>query len=164
MARRFLGSKGTLGAQARVYRTPDGLEIDEAEDERISRKRLFWDEVLMVTLHRAGDAPFVVFALVGVGVLGFFSFAVGVVDRGAGILMSVLTWVPLLVYTVVRMIEGVPTVSVYGRRTVARLAFPLRKGRAREVFAEIGGAARRRQDAARVATARRTVPPPAPPV
>lgn len=161
MARRLLGSKGTLGSQARVFRTAEGLEIDEAEDDRISRKRMFWDDVLMVTLHRAGDVPFVVFAFVGVGVLGLFSFAVGVADLGAGIFSSVLTWVPLLAYTVVRMVVGVPTVSVYGRRTVARLVFPLRKERAREVFAEISGAARRRQDAARVAAARQTVPPPA---
>jgi hypothetical protein len=164
MSRRLLGSKGTLGTQALVYRTTDGLEIDESEDDRISRKRLFWDEVLMVTLHRAGDVPFIIFALIGVGFLGLFSFAAGAAELRIGILMSVLTWLPLLVYTVIRMIEGVPTVSVYGRRTVARLAFPLRKARAREVFTEISGAARRRQDAARVAAARRTAPPPAPQV
>lgn len=149
-----------MGGQTRVYRTPEGLEIDEAEDERIFRKRLFFDEVLMVTLHRAGDVPFVVFAVVGVGMLGLFSFVAGVIDVTAGILTSALTWVPLLVYTIVRLIQGVPTVSVYGRRTVARLTFPLRQARARAVYAEISGAARRRQDAARVATAKRTVPPP----
>jgi hypothetical protein len=163
MGRRLLGSKGSLGGQTRVYRTPDGLEIDEAEDDRIFRKRLFWDEVLMVTLHHARDLPFAVFALIGVGFLALISLGVGAAALAAGIVMSLLTWVPLLAYTVVRLVQGDATVSVYGRRTVARLSFPLRKGRAREVYAEISAAARRRQDAARLAAARRTASPSTPP-
>jgi hypothetical protein len=160
MGRRLLGSRGNLGGQTRVYRTQDGLEIDDAEDERIFRKRVFWDEVLMVTLHHGRDIPFVVFAVIGAGFLAMFSFLFGAaVTVAAGVVMSLITWVPLLLYTVVRVVQGVPTVSVYGRRTMARLTFPLRPGRAREVYAEISGAARRRQDAARTAAARRTPPP-----
>lgn len=162
MGRRLLGSRGSLGGQTRVYRTPDGLEIDEAEDEKIFRKRLFWDEVLMVTLHHARDILFVVFALIGVGFLALMSLLIGFAfaEAKAGVVLSMLTWLPLLVYTIVRMVQGVPTVSVYGRRTMARLTFPLRGGRAREVYAEISAAARRRQDAARAATAKRTASPP----
>jgi hypothetical protein len=163
MGRRLLGSRGNFGGQTRIYRTPDGLEIDEAEDEKIFRKRLFWDEVLMVTLHHARDVTFVIFALIGSGFMALMSFVVGAAELTAGIVMSALTWVPLLVYTGFRTVQGVPTVSVYGRRTLARLTFPLRRGRAREVYAEISAAARRRQDAARLATARRAAPPPAPP-
>jgi len=163
MGRRLLGTRGNLGGQTRVYRTLEGIEIDDAEDERIFRKRVFWDEVLMVTLHRGRDIPFVIFALIGIGFLAMFSFLMGAAASvAAGVGMSLVTWVPLLVYAVVRVVQGVPTVSVYGRRTMARLTFPLRPGRAREVYAEISGAARRRQDAARLAATRKTQPPPAP--
>src|SRR5688572_13799943 len=155
MGRRLLGTRGNLGGATRVYRTQDGLEIDDAEDERIFRKRVFWDEVLMVTLHHGRDVPFVIFALIGAGFLALFSFAMGAAASVvAGVVMSLLTWVPLVVYTIVRVVQGVPTVSVYGRRTMARLTFPLRPGRARAVYAEISGAARRRQDAARTAATR----------
>lgn len=165
MARRLLGSRGNLGGSTRVYRTTEGIEIDDAEDDRIYRKRVFWDEVLMVTLHHGRDIPFVVFALIGIGFLALFSFVMGVVVASvtAGVVMSLLTWVPFLAYTVVRVVQGVPTVSVYGRRTMARLTFPLRPGRARAVYAEISSAARRRQDAARLAATRRAEPPSIPP-
>jgi uncharacterized membrane protein len=162
MSRRLLGSKGNLGGQTRVYRTADGLEIDDSEDDRIFRKRVFWDEVLMVTLHRGRDVPFAILAVVAVGFLALMSFGIGMIELKAGILTSVLTWVPLLIYTVVRLTQGVATVSVYGRRTMARLSFPLRPARAREVYAEISAAARRRQDAARAAAMRKAPPAPVP--
>ena len=161
MARRLLGSKGNLGGQTRVYRTTDGIEIDDAEDDRIFRKRVFWDEVLMVTLHRGRDIPFVVMALILLLLLALMSFALGAgIGVTTGVVTALLTCGPLLAYTVTRVVQGIPTVTVYGRRTMARLSFPLRPAKARTDYAEISAAARRRQDAARLAATRK--PPAAP--
>ena len=160
MARRLVARENNYGGQTRVYRTPEGLEIDEAEDDRILRKRLFWDEVLLVTLHKAGDVPFIVIAIAGIGTLALIVLGIGAaLGTRTGVGLSLVTWVPLAVYTVLRMVRGVPTVSVYGRRTAARLPFPLRPERAREVFNEMSSAARRRQEAARIALARKAGPP-----
>jgi hypothetical protein len=158
MARRLLATQGTYGGQTRVYRTPEGLEIDSAEDDKILRRRLFWDEVLLVTLHRASDWPFLVTASLGTLFLLLLTAAFAAIEGRAGVAWSLFTWIPLGVYTVLRGIKGVPTVSVYGRRTCARLPFPLRAERARQTYVEMCSAARRRQEALRVAAARRAAP------
>jgi len=158
-----VAKQGNYGGQTRVYRTPEGLEIDEMEDDKILRKRLFWDEVLLVTLHKAGDIPFIVLAVAGIGTMALIVLAIGAAaGTRTGVALSLVTWVPLAVYTGLRIARGVPTVCVYGRRTSARLPFPLRPERAREVFAEMCSAARRRQDAARIALSRKAAPPPPP--
>jgi hypothetical protein len=167
MARRLLATQGTYGGQTRVYRTADGLEIDSAEDDKILRRRLFWDEVLLVTLHRASDWPFLVTAGLGTLFLMLMTFAFAAIEGRVGVAWSLLTWIPLGTYAVLRAIKGVPTVSVYGRRTCARLPFPLRAERARQTYAEMCSAARRRQEAMRVAAARRaaaTAPAAPPPI
>ena len=132
----LLGRLNTLAERVRVYRTEDGLEVDRYDYGEVRRQRLPFAEVRLVTLHsRTGGAlawvaaatalllaglaallqsvPPALYAFAGV------AFAVGLV---AGASFVVPTW----------------TVTVYGRRTAARLAFRLREEKARRTFAELG--------------------------
>jgi hypothetical protein len=133
--RHYLGSAHTLSERVRVYRTEKALEVDRLESYEIRRSRVLFDEVLLVTLHRklGGALPWLLLTLAVV--MGFSAalassvpelsrslagVAGGLVLTGAGLFFTPL-WV----------------VTVFGRRTRARLQFRLREKKARAAFAQI---------------------------
>ncbi len=50
--RTLLGRGSTLSSRLRVFRTPDAVEVDEIEGYDVTRRRVRFDEVLLVTYHR----------------------------------------------------------------------------------------------------------------
>ena len=50
--REKLGQRRGFGYREIVYRTADSFEIDEVEGYDITRKRVFFDDVVLVTRHR----------------------------------------------------------------------------------------------------------------
>ena len=128
----LLSSYGSAWGRQRVYRTPDALELEESENLRVSVRRVFFDEVLLVTRHREIGWLFLLAMAIGAAYFGFFSLMIGV---GGGVLAGLgafaASTLPFLVAFVLRVALGVDCVTVYGKRTRARLRFWLRKRRAR---------------------------------
>jgi hypothetical protein len=142
----LLGGLSGLTSFSRVYRTPDAVEVDEIEGTDVTRRRVLFEEVLLVTHHREYGTVFMVTTaalLAGFGALGA---AVAVGDRTAGLILLGLTALPALGALALRLAVGIDVVTVYGRRTRASLRFWLRKSRGREVFRLICRLARERQE------------------
>jgi hypothetical protein len=143
--RRFVGSAHSLSERVRVYWTEKALEVDSSEGYEIRRRRVFFDEILLVTLHsKPGGAlpwlPFGLAALLGLASAGAWSdpsvrdplFGTALGFSVAGVL---LYFTPLWV------------VTVFGRRTRARVQYRLREKKARDLFARICQAAAEAQRA-----------------
>jgi hypothetical protein len=118
----------------RVYRTADALEVDEAGGFEIVRRRVFFTEIRLVTLHRArpGAAVWVLAALAGIALLA------GLVSGRSGIPAYVLYGVTGL-SAFGAMVSSAPVwvVTAHGRRTRAELRFRLRQARAEQVYGEL---------------------------
>lgn len=157
----FLGSMVGVAERMRVFRTPDALEVDSSDHYEILRRRVFLDEIVLVTLHR------------GLGG-GVYPWVLGAVTLLLGFIAAILSATPelsevrngFLLATAVLAVLAVAsgflpawTVTVYGRRTRARMRYRFREGKARAIYAEICAAAAEAQHA----LAARQPPPPQPP-
>jgi hypothetical protein len=135
----FLGSMLGVGERMRVFRTPDALEVDSSDHYEIQRRRVFLDEVQLVTLHRGlggGVYPWVLGGLtLFTGFIAAVSFTIpDATEIRNGFLLATAVLAALAVAS-----GFLPawTVTVYGRRTRARMRYRFREGKARAVYAEI---------------------------
>ena len=165
--REKLGGRAAFSHREYVYRARDGFEIDEIEGYDVTRRRVFYDDVLQVTLHNFRPWAGVAAALILAFVFGFLAAAVGAAARSAawGFGVFLVTGAPALVYAILLVSLGGEAVTVQGRRSHARMHFGLRRRRAREVYRVACRLVRERQQRlAREAPARAPVPAPPPPV
>jgi hypothetical protein len=136
--RRLLATDQSIGESIRIYRAGDALEVDVISLYNIRRRRVFFDEVQLVTLHsRRGLPP----AAVAWGALALL---MGLTSNGIGrngdprtlsIFLAVAAAFAL--GSLGSMLMPVWTVTVFGKRTRARLRFRLRGGKARRIYGEI---------------------------
>jgi hypothetical protein len=137
-SRRLLATDRPFGERVRVYRTPGALEVDQIDFSGIRRRRVFFDEVQLVTLHsQRGIARLAVET-------GILAFLVGIAAGGLGakgdlrsLSIFFATAAAIVLGSLVSMLIPVWTVTVFGKRTRARLRFPLRSGKARRIYGEI---------------------------
>lgn len=142
--RRLLGTAHTLSERVRVYWTGEALEVDRLDYYEIRRRRVFFDEVLLVTLHSGRTAiPIVLPLLMTIlfGLLALVSNSEPLVRR---LLLDVAV---LFVAWTLAALAPVWIVTVYGKRTRARMHFRMRQAKARQVYAEICRAASEAQRA-----------------
>jgi len=136
VARKLLGTTASLVSRTRVYLTDGAVEIDEIEGYLGTRRRVLFDEVLLVTLDRRRRVSSLVLWLA----LALLSSAPGLtlalVRTGspAGLVTALVLGVPFTIGFVLHLALGVDYVTVFGKRSLAQMAFSLRKARAREVF------------------------------
>lgn len=160
--RQKLGGRTAFSHREHVFLARDCFEIDEVEGYEVTRTRVFFDDVLLVTRHRFVPGSTVALATLLALMFGLMALGVGA-GSGArwGILTFVLTGAPLLTYAVVLAVRGAEAVTVQGRRTNARMHFGLRQRRARDVYRRACRLVRESQ--ARLARQRGAPPPAAPP-
>jgi hypothetical protein len=156
--RKYLGRDQNLGAAIRVYLLPDAIEIDELTFVEIERTRVYFDDILAITYHRSVSVLFLVLTgLVG-GIplmTGLYLLTQGQTSGAAALLVMAAPW---LLFFLVHLFLRTDVITVFGRRTMARMRFQVRKGRARAVYAELTEKVRIAQEAIRAAQP----PPPAP--
>jgi hypothetical protein len=144
----MVGSWTEFAGWQRVYETPEAVEVDEANGFSGTRRRVFYDEVQLVTYHRyIGWALAVVAAVLATGV-GMVEAVAALAGEPKATVVIFLFALPPLALLVVRVVVKVDAVTVYGRRTQARVCFWLRKGRAREVFQRLCARVRHAQERA----------------
>lgn len=161
--REFLSSYSTLGMREKVFALQDAIEVDEAAVGEIERRRVFYDDILALTLHRYRGVGFPLFTAFA-GIV-FLLLALGMVsesESGPAAVMVVLAAVFFLAF-LARMFLGVDMIVVYGRRSSARLRFGFRKARARRIFEDLRRRIAAVQDAAAAARAAEEPLPPPPP-
>jgi hypothetical protein len=141
MKRRFLGRYNNLVSRHAIYETDDALEIDEQDNFEIVRKRVFFEDVLLVTMHeRTG----ILAIFVSVGFAALFGLIAAIASGGTSWTFAALA-LPLLTNGVLRIVRKETVITVFGRRSRARIRFPLRKARAHQLYGELCAHVRRVQ-------------------
>ena len=162
--RHFLGRARSYGHTVKLFQTREALEVDEIEGYEVTRRRVFYDDVLLVTYHQFVGWSFIVAAGLLTALFALMSIGFAVADRTLGLIVFLFSGLPFLIALVVRLIVKVDAVTVYGRRTKAQIHFAFRKGRARTVYNQISRAVKETQDRiAREIAPRPPRPAPAPP-
>jgi hypothetical protein len=142
-------SRTLMGADA-AFLTPNGIDVDSTQNYEVVRRKVFFDDVHLVTLHRGRGIAF----LVVTGLFG--AFFAGIAIMIVAIETSAWLWalpflgigLVFLVMFLVRASMGRDVITVFGRRSKAVLRFgSLGKDRAREAYGQICAAVRRAQSA-----------------
>ncbi|HEY0141470.1 MAG TPA: hypothetical protein VGF48_11290 [Thermoanaerobaculia bacterium] len=124
------------------YQLPDAIEVESSQNFEVVRRRVFFDEVEMVTLHRERTPLFLVFT----GLYAGFFIMIALILLAADTLPAALIFfgiaLPGLVAFILRAIFGVDVVTVIGTRSRAALRFGMRKQRARETYGALCSAVR----------------------
>jgi len=133
--RSYLGRDQNMAGIIRVFSLPDALEIDEISFVEIERTRVYFDDVLAVTYHRARSVAFLIIMGIALALTGIpAALLAGKAGEGAGaVVLSIFTF-PFLLTFILHLALGTDFITIYGRRTMARMRFRIRKGRAREVY------------------------------
>jgi len=145
--RKLLGKSRTLGSRALIYQGADALEIEVNEQYEVVEKRVLFDDVLMVTIHRELGALYL--AITALIALLFLGIAILIVSISVNAWPAAIVFgafgLPALISFLVRLFLGIDIVTVFGRRSKTDLRFALRKQRAREVYGTICAAVRNAQ-------------------
>lgn len=157
-SRRFLGRDFSFSSFRRVYEIPDGLEVDEDTFTEIERTRVYFDDVLAITYHRYVGRVFMIVAGLLAAFFAALAVLIGIEAPAGGLVFFAVFGSPFLIAMAVRGTLGVDVITVYGRRTLARVRFGFRKARAREVFEGLAARIRARQE-----EVSNSLAPPAPP-
>jgi len=148
-SRELLGKSttGSIGGSLqRVYLRDDGLDVENVSGYEVTVKRVYFDDVLLVTRHQRVGTGFIVFT-------GFFSALFGILvgayslggADGVAVFFAVVTlcfFLPL----VLRVVLKLDVVTVFGARSRASMQFWFRKDRASEVFERVCHVVRETQD------------------
>lgn len=130
-----IGRNNGFATRQVVYRTPVGIEIDELDHFEIVRKRVFYDDVLLVTYHREQSWGFVI--LTGIVVVVFAVLAkIAIEVPPLAMTLGAVAALALVLGTI-RLLLQVDVVTVFGRRSKAAIRYPYRKAFARRMFNEI---------------------------
>ena len=124
-----------------MFRTDAAIEIDQMDHFEVRRKRVFFDDILLVTHHREVDTTFLIVNAV-IAVL-FWTFAVFflIIGERAGVIAFSCLAAPSTIAFILRLTLRVDVVTVFGRRSKAVLRYSFRKRFARETFADISARA-----------------------
>ncbi|HUR79765.1 MAG TPA: hypothetical protein VM733_03300 [Thermoanaerobaculia bacterium] len=135
--RTFLNRHRTFLGTDAAYLTRDGVEMDSGQAYEVTRRRVFFDDVNLVTLHHERGWAFIGVA----GAFGTFLVALAIfivainVNGWPWALPFFLVGLPALIGALVRLAMGRSVVTVFGRRTRAVIRFGVFKtNRAAEVY------------------------------
>jgi hypothetical protein len=131
--RRFLGRYNTPITRHAVYATGAAIEVDQQENFKIIRKRVFFEDVLLVTQHDRVGILAVMFSL---GFAAFLMLIGGIAGGNSGLAFGTAALV-FLVYGFARIKVKESIITVFGRRSKARIRFTMRRARARRLYEEI---------------------------
>lgn len=136
--RTLIGKFASLAARDAIYETPEGFEIETVAGYDVTQRRVLYDDVLFVTLHRRygvtylGATGLITLLFIALGWITYRSF-----PTGAGPWIVAAFGLPSAISFLVRAIFGVDTITIFGRRSKASIGFRLRKGRAREAYERV---------------------------
>jgi hypothetical protein len=153
-----IGRFNDIATRQIVYQTSDALEIDEIDQFEVARRRVYFDDILLVTMHSRVGIAFVVtmaiFFLLLIAIAAVFQSN----HQNTPAMWFAGISAPFLLALFTRVLLKQDVITVYGRRSKAAMRFTFRKAYARAKFAEICNLAKRTQ--ARVAAEKAAMEPP----
>jgi hypothetical protein len=137
-SRRQIGRNTGAMTRELIFETPDAIEVESHEGYEVTRKRVLYEEVLLVTFHRALGTPYVIAMAVFTLVFGglALTFLFGSHEPVFATVFGIVA-LPFLIALVIRLALQVDFVTVFGRRSKAVIRFAVRKRRARELYGRI---------------------------
>ncbi|MEO8033961.1 MAG: hypothetical protein ABI837_05970 [Acidobacteriota bacterium] len=137
VTRRLIGKNARITTRERIYETDEAVEVEMRDQYDVSRKRVLFDEVLLVTYHRTLGLSFLFVCAVGAVV--FFGLGLFLLSSQQPVAAWVCSGVavPFLLAGALRMILKLDFVTVFGRRSKAVMRFPFRKKRAHELYGHL---------------------------
>lgn len=145
--RKQIGKWTSLVAREKVFQTADGIEIDSNEHYEVARKRVFFDDVMLITYHREKGVAY----LIAVGILAFVFCGMGLMALSFNVafwpmaLVLLVIGFPAFVSFMLRLALGVDVITVHGRRSKAAIRFRYKKRRARELYGQLCATVRNTQ-------------------
>lgn len=165
--RKLLGRHTGLASRERVYETPDGIEVESNDHYDVNRRRVFYDDVVLVTYHRQFGALFIVVNSLFVAFMVFMSATMAAALRTKDVWPVIITWLiiasPSFIAVLLRLLMRVDVINVFGRRSKATLRFSWRKQHAREIYGRICARVRQAQRVSEPAPAPERESPELPP-
>jgi hypothetical protein len=136
--RTLLGRNVGTMMRERIFETADAIESESHEGYEVTRKRVLFEEVLLVTIHREMGTAYVIAMAAATVIFSFVALLLqfNAHEPEAAIGFAILA-LPFFIGLVVRLLLKLDYVSVFGRRSKAVMRFSLRKRRAREVYGRI---------------------------
>jgi hypothetical protein len=133
--RRQIGRNTAAMTREVIFETADAIEVESREGYEVTRKRVLYEEILLVTFHRAVGWPYVIC----LGLLGliFGSVAMATIREPVVPTIFAVLASPFIAACVIRLVMKIDYVTVFGRRSKARMRFSIRKRRARETYGRI---------------------------
>jgi len=145
--RRLLGRNATIASRQAVYEIEDGIEVDSTEQYELSRRRVLFEDVVLITYHREIGWPHMLAnGFVLLVVLVVVGSIVGSNGPASAAIITALFGLPSLVLIIIRLILKLDVVTVFGRRSKARIRFAYQKREGRQVYARLCSRTREVQD------------------
>jgi hypothetical protein len=135
----LIGKSTTLVTRETIYQAEDGFEVETREHYEISERRVLYDDIQLVTYHKEYGAAYLV--VTGAIALLFLTPAIALLavnsDAWPAAIVFLFLGLPLLFMFLIRLLWRVDVITIFGRRSKARLRFSLRKGKAREAYGKV---------------------------
>jgi hypothetical protein len=135
--RKLLGRNVRMMSRESVYETADAVEVESREGYEVTRKRVLYEEVVLVTIHRAVGVPFVVATALVAALFASIALILLSLKLESGAITFGIIALPFVLACIFRLVMKVDCVTVFGKRSKAVMRFTVRKRRAREVYGRI---------------------------
>jgi hypothetical protein len=136
-ARKRIGRYSDVATRQIVYQTEDALEVDEIDHFEIVRKRVYFDDILLMTMHSHVGVAFVVTMAVFFALLAAIAVAFQSAHEPEWAGWFAGFSAPFLLALFARVLLKQEVITIYGRRSKAGLRFTFRKTYAHAKFEEI---------------------------
>ena len=140
-------SRTVVGSDA-AFLTDNGIDVESTQNYEVVRRKVFFDDVYFVTLHRERGVGFlIVNGLFGAFFLGIAIMIVAIDSKSWLWAMPFLAiGLAFTIAFAIRLAVGRNVVTVFGRRTKAILRFrAFQNEKSRAVYGQICAAVRRAQ-------------------
>jgi hypothetical protein len=145
--RKRIGRFNDVATRQVIYQTDYALEIDEIDQFQIARRRVYFDDILLVTMHSRVGVGFAVTMSVFAVLLLSIAAALQYANEATAAMWFGASSAPFILGLATRLLLKQDVITVYGRRSKAAMRFTFRKTYALEKFQEICDLARSAQDA-----------------
>lgn len=140
--RRHLGGWTRAGSHGRVFLTADAVEVDEHDGRTIERRRVFLDDIVLITLHhsRSWLGFWITMCMVtSIMFLGLgISAAMPAAGSGSGVMLAVFSCIAApFVVLVLLFLRPFAVVTVVGRRSRTRMTWWFAHGKAAAIHHEL---------------------------
>lgn len=156
-----LGTWSGIATRHSIYRSDQAIDIDERDSFEVQRRRVFFDDILLITYHRQLSTAIVATLTIVLFLFSLLALFLYFLESNTAAAITALLPSPLLILLLLHLVLRTDVITVFGRRTMATLRYTFRKRFARETFEDLVARTRAAQQqlAAEIAAQTPEMPP-----